>query len=352
MSLYKRSGSPFWWTRFSISGRRVRESTGTADKAQAEEYETHARTRAWREARLGEVTHTWKDAATRWKVERATKRSAWKDEQMLEWFAGTPELLSLPLAEITPDVIAQARAKLSEGLSPNTVNKYMALMRSILKIAVEEWGWLTSAPKVPMYSLPKTDPRWITREQFGRLVKHLPTHQADIARIAVLTGLRRFNITGLTWDRIDLKRKTAFIPSSQAKGAKGIAVPLSDEAVRVLKRWTGQHDTYVFVFRGKPVYQLVTKAWRDARTAAGLPGLKFHDLRHTWASWQVQADTPLQAVQALGGWASPAMVQRYAHLSPGQLSQYAGAVRLGTLVGHTGPAKRKPPSKKRTKSGG
>lgn len=61
----------------------------------------------------------------------------------------------------------------------------------------------------------------------------------------------------------------------------------------------------------------------------GLPGFRFHDLRHTWASWQVQAETPLSHLQELGGWASFSMVQRYAHLSPGHLRQYADRTLLG-----------------------
>ena len=332
MPLYRRPGSTHWWVRFSVGGVRVRQSTGTSDKAAAERFETDARARAWRETHLGEVVKTWADAASRWKIEKASKKSAWKDTQMLDWFCAVESFKTLPLAEITPDVIAAARAKLAEGLSKNTVNKYMALLRSVLKASVD-WGWLTTAPKVPMYALAPTDPRWITQKQFQKLLEHLPAHQADIALFAVLTGLRRSNITGLTWDRVDLKRGTAFIPGSQAKGARGIAVPLSTEAVKLLKRLQGTHETYVFTYHGKPVYQLVTKAWRDARDAAGLPGLRFHDLRHTWASWQVQAETPLHAVQALGGWASHTMVQRYAHLSPGLLKKYANSVKVGTVKG-------------------
>jgi integrase len=270
----------------------------------------------------------------------AAKRSADKDQQMLAWFAQNDTFARLDLAEITPDVIAAARSKLAEGLSENTVNKYMALMRSLLRKASTEWGWIAAAPRVPMYRIRQPDPRWLSKVELARLLRHLPEHTADMAKLAVLTGLRRANITGLTWDRVDLKRATAFIPGTQAKGAKGIAVPLSAEAVRVLKRWRGQHQTHVFVYRGSPVYQVATRAWREAVKAAGLsPGFRFHDLRHTWASWQVQAETPLSVLQELGGWASFEMVRRYAHLSPGHLKRYANRVKLGTLAGHTRRAK-------------
>jgi integrase len=139
----------------------------------------------------------------------------------------------------------------------------------------------------------------------------------------VATGLRRGNITGLTWAQVDMDERFAFVPGSQAKGKTGIAVPLNDEAMSVLRRWKGKHATHVFVFRKKPVYQVTTRTWREAAKAAGLEGLRFHDLRHTWASWQAQAGTPIYVIRQMGGWATDAMVKRYAHLGAGDLADYA-----------------------------
>jgi integrase len=69
-------------------------------------------------------------------------------------------------------------------------------------------------------------------------------------------------------------------------------------------------------------------AWRKACNRAGLAGLRFHDPRHTWASWLMQAGAPAYAIHSLGGWASPKMVERYAHLSPERLKQYAAYSKL------------------------
>ena len=324
MSLYRRPSSSHWWCRFTLGGREVRQSTGTADRREAEEYETRLRSRYWRAHKLGESFYTFGQAADRWLTDSKDEHNA----QRVAWF--NQDMRDLPLREITGEVIASAREALRrDGLSERTTDHYMAVLRAILR-AARDWQWLDAIPKVPMYQPPKPDARWLTREQFRELVKHLPPHTADMARFAVATGLRRANITGLTWDRVDLKRRTAFIPGSQAKARRGIAVPLSSDAVAVLKRWKGKHPTHVFSFRGKPVYQVATRAWREACRKAGVPGVRFHDLRHTWASWQVQAETPLSVVQALGGWESPQMVQRYAHLSPGHLKAYADRTNLGT----------------------
>lgn len=329
MSLYKRPNSAHWWVRFVIGGRRVRCSTGTGDRAEAEEFETRLRSRYWREAHLGESFHSFREAVTRYLAE-ADKRDTEKDRQRLGWFLQNEEFANLPVRDVDRTVIDAARAKLAEGLSRTTVNHYLAVLRALLRKAQAEWGWLESVPKVPMYRRTLPEPRWLTRAEFGRLLRELPPHTADLARFAVATGLRRSNITGLTWDRVDMRRHTAFVPGNQAKAGRGIPVALNADAVAVLKRWQGKDERFVFVYAKRRITQVSTRAWREACIKAGCPGLRFHDLRHTWASWQVQAETPLSVLQEMGGWASFEMVRRYSHLSPGHLRQYAAGSLLAT----------------------
>jgi integrase len=74
-------------------------------------------------------------------------------------------------------------------------------------------------------------------------------------------------------------------------------------------------------------------AWRKALVRAGIKDFRWHDLRHTWASWHVQNGTPLHVLKELGGWADLTMVLRYAHLSSKHLEEYAEnskAVTYGT----------------------
>lgn len=329
MSLYRRKKNGKYlknlWCRFVIGGREINQSTGTDNRKEAEEYETNLRSRYWRETKLGESFHSFGEAAERW-LNETEKRTRAKDAAIIEWFR--PYFGDLPLREINREVLDAARAKLAEGLSKTTVNYYMGTVRAIMRRAQAEWGWLDAVPKVPMYKRKLDEPRWLTRQQFLELVKHLPPHSADLARFAVATGLRKSNITGLTWDRVDLRRRTAYIPGSQAKAGRGIPVALNSDAVNLLKRLQGQHDTWVFTYQGERIKDVVTKAWRKACIKAKAPGFRFHDLRHTWASWQVQAETPLSVLQEMGSWASFDMVKRYAHLSPGHLKQYANRTLL------------------------
>ncbi len=78
----------------------------------------------------------------------------------------------------------------------------------------------------------------------------------------------------------------------------------------------------MFSFRGKPVRQVNTKAWRQALKRVGIEDFRWHDLRHTWASWHVQAGTPLYVLQELGSWECVEMVRKYAHLASDHLVQY------------------------------
>jgi integrase len=72
----------------------------------------------------------------------------------------------------------------------------------------------------------------------------------------------------------------------------------------------------------KPVRQVNTKVWRTTLWRAGINDFRWHDLRHTWASWHVQAGTPLHMLQELGSWECVEMVRKYAHLASDHLAQY------------------------------
>ena len=158
-----------------------------------------------------------------------------------------------------------------------------------------------------------------------------------MAAFALATGLRAANVTGLQWSQVDIVRRVAWIHPDQAKARKAIPVPLNQEAVALIRKNLGKHTTHVFSFRGKPITQVSTKAWYAALQRAGIDDFRWHDLRHTWASWHVQNGTPLFALQEMGGWESSEMVRRYAHLSADHLAPYAehlGTLRASGLANH------------------
>jgi integrase len=111
---------------------------------------------------------------------------------------------------------------------------------------------------------------------------------------------------------------------------RAIPVPFNEAALEVVTRQQGKHPVHVFTYEGNQVKQVSTRAWYKAVKRAGIEAFRFHDLRHTWASWHVQNGTPLHVLQELGGWETPSMVRRYAHLASDHLAAYAGKVELTT----------------------
>jgi len=98
--------------------------------------------------------------------------------------------------------------------------------------------------------------------------------------------------------------------------------------MEVIERQKGKHFVKVFTFEGEPVTQVSTKAWYKALKRAGIENFRWHDLRHTWASWHVQSGTLLHVLQELGGWQTATMVRRYAHLAVEHLAAYVGRTNI------------------------
>ena len=115
--------------------------------------------------------------------------------------------------------------------------------------------------------------------------------------------------TGLLWSQVDLERRVAWIHADQAKARRAIPVPLNAEAIRTIQKQHSKHPTHVFTFRGRTITQVSTTSWYAALQRAGIEDFRWHDLRHTWASWHVQNGTPLFALQEMGGWESAEMVR-------------------------------------------
>jgi integrase len=98
---------------------------------------------------------------------------------------------------------------------------------------------------------------------------------------------------------------------------------LNAEAIEILNQQIGNHRKWVFTYRGRRVTKANNHAWRKAIVRAQIGNFRWHDLRHTWASWHVQQGTRLHVLQELGGWSDDEMVRRYTHLSVDHLAKYA-----------------------------
>ena len=225
--------------------------------------------------------------------------------------------------------------------TPATINRHLAQLSAVLHYARSR-GWLTSVPPIAKAPEPAKRVTWLTQQQAADLLAQLPPHLAAMAAFALATGLRESNVRLLRWEQVDIGRAVAWFEADQMKAGRTHTVPLNPQALHVLKLQSGVHKRWVFpvprwettngkarVVLDEPTGKVSNHAWRKACIRAGLPTLRFHDLRHTWASWHVQAGTPLPVLQALGGWASLSMVQRYAHLGADHVAAWAGNIAAG-----------------------
>ncbi len=323
MGLYKRGRT--WWIDVTVSsGERIRRSAATNVRAEAQHFHDKLKAEAWRIGHLGEQPRfTWDDAGHKW-LSETNKRTLHDDLLKLRWLQQF--LRGKVLTDITRAQIAAIGAHKRAVASPATANRHLQLIRAILRKACYEWEWIDKVPQVKLYSEPKRRVRWITPDQARTLLTELPEHQSEMVLFALTTGLRQGNVTGLRWLQVDLERRTVLIPADQAKGGEDLYVPIDDLADEILKRQLGKHPERVFSYLGRPIKSANTRCWRSALRRAGISNFRWHDLRHTWASWHIQNGTPMYDLQEMGGWQSAQMVRRYAHLAPTQMASHAALV--------------------------
>lgn len=325
MPIYQRGKS--WYIDVTTpSGKRIRCSARTTDRQQAQELHDRLKAESWREDKLGDRrTYYWEEAAVRWLKEQAHKASLHDDAAKIRKFS--KYFQGKPLTAITRTWVGELVESFAQ--KPGTRNRYVALIRAILRKAEREWEWIDRAPAFRTYREPQRRISWVTPEQAQVLIDELPLSYRNIVRFALATGLRQGNILRLCWEQVDLQRRVAWIYADEAKGGQPIPVALNSDAVAIVRQQLGGHLTRVFTLG-----HINSAIWEKARQKAGLPGFRFHDLRHCWASWLLQAGVPVAALQEMGGWSDVRMVRRYAHLAPEHLQPYAerivGRLSLGT----------------------
>ncbi|WP_263770055.1 tyrosine-type recombinase/integrase [Propionivibrio soli] len=267
---------------------------------------------------------TWQQAADKWLEETVHKKDRRNDKAKLRWIG---QLWSGKLLrEIDRETVRELAKRKLRTAKPSTVNRYLALIRAILRRAAREWQWIEKPPYIRLEHEPSRRVRWLHPEQARALLEELADHQRHPMLFTLATGLRAGNVLNLRWEQIDLKRRVCWFYADQTKNGEDISISLNDSAMAVLYARRFVHPEFVFTYQGKPLQRLTTRAWYKALKRARIKNFRWHDLRHTWASWLVQEGVPLYALQEMGGWKTASMVRRYAHLSPAHNLRYAQTI--------------------------
>ncbi len=338
--IYRRPDSRYWWINTTLpNGQRVRQSTGTEDRGEAEALLAQIRLDAYRQHHFGvKPQRSWQEAVIRYLALKRTLKSFADVQRIcrhLDRYLG-----ALTLNQINGDVIwSIVQGEIKKGNKPATVNRYLATIRNLLRMARDEWQWIDTFPKIRLLPGEVERDRWLTREEAERLIRCCPPHLAALVRFALATGCRAGEITGLEWSRVDLNRKTAWL--NRTKNGTPRGVPLNEDATEVLREQIGKHLQFCFTYLGQPLRADVTNtAWHNALSRAGIEDFRFHDLRHTWASWHRQAGTSCDELKDLGGWKTRSMVDRYAKFATENLLSAATRIERGRVSGTVIPMSR------------
>jgi integrase len=315
---------------FTYNGRQIRESTEVSSKSIAEKIYFKTMTQIaegkWLE-KLPAEEKTFSELIAKYLAEYSATNKAKTTyirdiglADHLTKFFGTYKLV-----QISPKLISEYKTKRRlEKAAPKTINNELVLMGHCFNLSMKEWEWTKDNPvsRVSKEKVSNLIERWLTLEEESQLLLPSPEWLKEIIIFAVNTGLRQSEILNLQWPQVDLFRKT--ITFWVQKNKNRDTLPLNQAALDILKARTKirhiklDHVFYNSVGRPVNVWTLISAFHRSIKSA-GLKYLRFHDLRHTFATRLVQAGVDIYTVQKLGRWKTISMVMRYAHHYPESL---------------------------------
>ena len=255
----------------------------------------------------------------------------------------------LTLAEFTPAIICEGRARLAaeegrgERKSPCTVNRYLSALGTALAAAVKEWGWLENSPMRRVTKLKESTgrDRYLTEDERKRLLiecqRSNNSNLYPIVVVALVTGMRYNEIATLNWGDVDFQQGTMKLRCT--KNGDTRVVPMGQEVRTMLLQFFGNgQPSNTRVFRSSttetnPDHRVyIRNAFENACERASIEGFRFHDLRHTAASYLAMNGATQGELMAVLGHRSPAMTKRYAHYSEAHLKRLIDRNRIGVIT--------------------
>lgn len=344
----KRNDSQFYWYNFTINGRRFRGSTKTDCYETAKAVIAKIRSEAHHNLTFGEKKPelTFDAATGKYLLEHGQYLKSYKTvdghcARMLAFFGQAQTLSAIGNKQVN-DYVAHRRTQVDDKgsriVSDTTINRELETLRKIFNLARDKWEVAVGDVNFRQHMLrePEARTRWITHEEAEKLINAAADHIKAPIQFALLTGLRWSNIRGLKWRDVDLKNcEMQFRIKSNIPGGKLLVLPITEELhallgslrTRMLYRnrkrvrgkngetviYTAGSEDYVFTYRGEPVVDNCRKSFRSACDAAGINDFRWHDLRHTAASWMIQSGVPIDLVQEILGHTQITTTKKYAH---------------------------------------
>lgn len=277
-------------------------------------------------------------------------KSQGKQTALLNWWKD--RLGHLVLADLRPSTIAEARdallcelTRLKKLRSPSTANRYLAALSKALSVAVKEWGWLDDSPmrKVTKPSEAPGRERFLSLQEKNRLLEACRASSNPflypLVSLSILTAMRFGELIKLKWEDIDFQ--TGTITLQKTKNGDRRVIPLTSVVESLFKICpTFEHNSTGLIFKSKRQnnqsgYISVRQAFKNVLKAAGIDDFRWHDLRHTAASYLAMSGATQGELMAILGHRSPHMTKRYAHYSQKHLADLLHRTSNGILMEET-----------------
>lgn len=318
--VYERPESKFLWLKITgPDGRSIRRSSKTTDPKQAEEC-------LKRELQKLESI-SFREAVVDFFQVRDIKPKT-RSNYQTSLRAVDPILGQLSLFEINREVLKDLVRYRRKTVSDTSVRRDLAFVSSVFSHAMEtlpeapESNPVINFSKKHLKENPRT--RWLRRQEYQQLIDSCTNeNQKILIELACHTGLRHGEILALRKGMLDFSRQEIILPSSLTKSNRERVIPLCDPLCQKMQALCSETPKDLVFCHMDPInrewkpYESFRNSWNGIRTRAGLKDVRFHDLRHTFASWWVQSGGNLLFLQDILGHSSAHMVQRYAHLATG-----------------------------------
>ena len=323
MGVYKNGSNRNYYYNFQYKKKRFQGSTGTHNKDRATEIYLQKKNEVKRH-KLRYTNKTVKEL-----IEHYYNTYSKNDQRSLDWFLR--QFGDRKLEDISGPELKGLQEYKAIRVKGSTANRQFSIMRSLLNKAVVDLGWLSQAPKFKKEKELEPPKKVLSIYDQERFIRYLPPHLKRIVIFALNTGIRKSTIVNLNYDMYDYSKRMLHIPAEIMKTNKSLDIPLNLEAHKAIMNteYGSIHNQalgiylpnrLIFTYNGMRIKDPGSSAWRRAKKKARID-IRFHDLRHTWATRCIESGMPPAHVQYLGGWSSPKMMQRYITISPENLKE-------------------------------
>lgn len=347
--LYSRintDGKEKWYVRVLLNGRRQHFGSFPSQRAAQEFYDRAKYLRREQKVTPGhtlQTNYTIPELFAAY-LPQAQHRRAYREQQRFAawWTAYWPHQ---NVFDLTPQHIEQAKVALRTSgrlgaRRENTVARHVECLKHVMRAMVQPRSWVVDLWSQVKMDKPHRDPPIpLTLEDERLLYAQLSADDQEKVRLATITGLRRGQLFGTRWETIDWKSGGVHLPTFKRQQPRFLPVPT--EGMDILRRrWmsAGQPTLGpIFPRADDPTLPEDADSWykyrfKRAVRKAGLSGkrIKFHNMRHTWASRFLEGGGHIRALQKAGDWSDVRLVEIYTHMHDEQLR---GAMEQGARIG-------------------